>query len=93
MRITWVILNLSLHFTGITQADRHPQVVNYAIPVPTPAQAQAQSPIPPPPFNQPQSLSLGSPVAYVQNPIPESGYREGPPTYKEGPNLDSYPTV
>ena len=88
MRITWVILNLSLHFTEITQADRHPQVVNYAIPVP--AQSPAQSPIPFPPFNQPQSLSLGPPVAYVQNPIPQSGYREGPPTYKEGPNLDSY---
>ena len=89
MRITWVILNLSLHFIGITQADRHPQVVNYAIPVPVPT--QAQSPIPSPPFNQPQRLSLEPPVAYVQNPIPQSGYREGPPTYKEGPNSDSYP--
>ncbi|PAV92120.1 hypothetical protein WR25_10650 [Diploscapter pachys] len=64
MRITWVILNLSLHFIGIIQADQNPQ--------------------------QPQNLSLGSPVAYVQNSTLQSGYREGPSTYKEGPNLDSY---
>ncbi|PAV78065.1 hypothetical protein WR25_21303 [Diploscapter pachys] len=89
MRITWVILNLSLHFAEIIQADRHPQVVNYAIP----AQAQAQSLALLPPFNQFQSLSLGPPVAYVQNSIPQSGYREGPPTYQEGPNLDSYPII
>ena len=87
MRTTWVILNLSLHSIGIIEAGRHPQVVNYPIPV----QFQFQPPTPSPPFNQPQSLSLGPPVTYVQNPIPEFGYREGPPTYKEGPNLDSYP--
>ena len=87
MRITWVILNLSLHFAGIIEAGQHPQVVNY----PIPAQFQPQPFTPSPPFNQPQSLSLGPPVAYVQNSTPQSGYREGPPTYKEGPNLDSYP--
>ena len=87
MRTTWVILNLSLHFIGIIEAGRHPQVVSYSIQ----PQFQPRPFTPPPPFNQPQSLSLGSPVAYVQNPIPQSGYREGPPTYKEGPNLDSYP--
>ena len=91
MRITWVILNLSLHFIGIIQADHHQQVVNYTIPVPVPA--PAQSPILPPPFNQFQSLNLGPPVTYVQNFIPQFGYREGPPTYKEGPNLDFYPIV
>ncbi|PAV81527.1 hypothetical protein WR25_18203 [Diploscapter pachys] len=64
MRITWVILNLSLHFIGIIQAGRNPQ--------------------------QPQSLNLGPPVAYAQNSISQFGYREDPPTYKEGPNLDSY---
>ncbi|PAV78484.1 hypothetical protein WR25_09546 isoform F [Diploscapter pachys] len=86
MRITWVILNLSLHFIGIIQAGRRPQAVNY----PIPAQVQSQPLIPPPEFRQFQSLSLRPPVAYVQNSTPQSGYREGPPTYKEGPNLDSY---
>ncbi|PAV83740.1 hypothetical protein WR25_25121 [Diploscapter pachys] len=86
MRITWVILNLSLHFIEIIEAGRHPQVVNY----PIQPQVQPRPFTPPPEFQQPQSLGLGPPVAYAQNPIPQSGYREGPPTYKEGPNLDSY---
>ena len=87
MRITWVILNLSLHFTGITQADHHPQVVNYAIPV----QVQPQPLTSPSELQQSQNPSFRPLVAYVQNSAPQSGYRESPPTYKEGPNLDSYP--
>ncbi|PAV64549.1 hypothetical protein WR25_01648 [Diploscapter pachys] len=54
-------------------------LVNY----PIPAQVQPQPPTLPPEFQQSQSLSLGPPVAYVQNPTPQSGYREGP-------NLGSY---
>ena len=86
MRITWVILNLSLHFIGIIEAGRHPQVVNY----PIQPQVQPRPFTPPPEFQQPQSLGLGPPVAYAQNSTLQSEYREGPPTYKEGPNLDSY---
>ncbi|PAV65245.1 hypothetical protein WR25_06649 [Diploscapter pachys] len=79
MRITWVILNLLLHFAEIIQAGRHPQVVSYSIQ----PQVQPRPPTSPPPFNRPQSLSLRPPVAYIKNSTPQPGYRESP-------NLDSY---
>ncbi|PAV67536.1 hypothetical protein WR25_06695 [Diploscapter pachys] len=83
MRTTWVILNLSLHFIGTIEAGRHPQVVNY----PIPAQVQPQPLTLPPEFQQSQSLSLGPPVAYVQNPISQSGYREENPRCALGTSL------